>query len=80
MSNLFIEEKVNSFSYITFKLQASMYNTDQNFLDLKKSVKGISSFILAYTNASPELLLRARLGMTEGFNKLKKEEKIPIFS
>jgi len=78
MPNLSIEEKANSFAYITFKMQANMHGVDQKFYGLENTVKRITSCIFACASGSSELLQSAKTGMIDGFNKLKHEENIPI--
>jgi len=78
MSNLNIQSKTNDFTYITFKMQASMHGTDEKFYGLEYTVKRISSFVFSCASGNYELLESAKIGMIEGFNKLKQEENIPI--
>jgi len=75
-----IQEKANRFSYITFKMQASMYGTDEKFYSLDNTVERISTCVFACASGSLELLTLAKSGIVEGFNQLKKEENIPILS
>lgn len=49
-----IEEKANKFSYITFKMQASMYGIDKRFYGLDGTVERISSCIFACSNGSKD--------------------------
>ena len=78
MSVTTIQEKANEFSYITFKMQATMHLNDKVFYGLENTVQRISSCIFACASGSKELLIEAKAGMIEGFNKLKREENIPI--
>lgn len=73
-----IQEKANEFSYISFKLQANMHSSDKRFYGLASTVARISSCIFACASGSTELLIEGKTGMIEGFNKLKREENIPI--
>jgi len=78
MSKIDIQSKANQFSYINFKMQASMHKIDEEFYSLESTVSRISTCIFACASGSYELLESARKGMIEGFNTLKKEENIPI--
>jgi len=73
-----IQEKANDFSYVTFKMQATMHSSDKNFYGLDSTVKRISNCIFACASENKDLLIKAKMGMIEGFNKLKREENIPI--
>ena len=78
MPDTSITQKANSFSYITFKMQANMHDVDQKFYGLDSTVQRITSCIFACASGSYEHLLNAKIGMIEGFNTLKNEENIPI--
>jgi len=74
-----VHSDIKDFVYITFKLQAMMYSSDEKFYGVHNTVDRISSYVFAYTNGgSKELLLSAKEGMIAGFNRLKYEENIPI--
>jgi len=80
MTNSTIQEKANDFAYITFKMQANMSESNDSFYNLESTVQRISSCLFACASGSVELLLLAKKGMIEGFNKLKIEENLPILS
>ena len=75
-----IQVKADSFAYITFKMQASLHETDQIFYGTENTVHRICSCVLACANGSEELLTSAKDGIIDAFNRLKKEESLPILS
>jgi len=75
-----IQTKADDFAYITFKMQASMHETDKNFYGSESTVHRVCSCVLACANGSEELLKSAKVGIVDGFNRLKNEENLPILS
>jgi len=75
-----IQVKADNFAYITFKMQASMHETDKKFYGAESTVQRICSCVLACANGSEELLKSAKNGILDAFNRLKKEENLPILS
>ena len=63
MSTIKIEAKANKFAYITFKMQATMYGTDEKFYSLESTVQRISSCVFSCASESAELLTLAKSGV-----------------
>jgi hypothetical protein len=79
-NNNSIQTKADNFAYITFKMQASMHATDARFYGTEHTVHRICSCVLACAAGNMELLKSAKLGIVDGFNRLKNEENLPILS
>ena len=75
-----IQTKADNFAYITFKMQASMYETDNKFYGLENTVHRICNCIFACAQKNEKLLYNAKRGIIDGFNRLKNEENLPILS
>jgi len=75
-----IHARARDFAYITFKMQARMYESDPEFYGLKNTHKRISLFVFVCAEENKELLLYAREGIIDGFNTLKSEEIMPMLS
>ncbi len=75
-----IQIKADDFAYVTFKMQANLYETDEFFYGVENTVERICSCILSCTQESQELLSQAKRGIVDAFNRLKNEENLPILS
>jgi len=75
-----MQVKAYNFAYITFKMQASMCETDTKFYGLENTVERTCSCVIACIDDNIALLLSAKQGIIEAFNRLKNEENLPILS
>ncbi len=75
-----IQIRADDFAYVTFKMQANLYETDETFYGVENTVERICSCILSCTHESEALLSQAKLGIIDAFNRLKNEENLPILS
>ena len=75
-----MQVKAYNFAYITFKMQANMCETDTKFYGLESTVDRICSCIIICIDENTALLLSAKQGIVDAFNRLKNEENLPILS
>ncbi len=72
---------IKDFVYITLKLQARMHELDESFYSVKSTYSRINTYIFTrLTNDTKEGIGYAKEAMMAGFERLKDEEDLPMFS